>query len=435
MSKIKQVIGREIIDSRGNPTVEADVILESGVLGRAAVPSGASTGEREALELRDGDKKRFLGKGVLKAVENINKILGPALVGMEITEQQKIDEKMLGLDGTDFKSKLGANSILGVSLAAARAGANEKNIPLYEYIRQIYGIKSNDYILPVPLMNIINGGEHADNNVDLQEFMIAPVGATSFHEALRMGAEVFHNLKKVLNSKGYATGVGDEGGFAPNLGSNEEALSVIGEAVKAAGLTLGKDILLALDCAASELYDDGKYTLEGEKADKVKTSEQMISFYENLLGKYPVISMEDGLSEKDWDGWKKLTDRLGSKMQLVGDDIFVTNTKIFSEGIKKGIGNSILIKVNQIGSLSETVAAVQMAYQAGYTAIMSHRSGETEDTFIADLAVALNTGQIKTGSASRTDRICKYNQLLRIEEQLGSKAKYLGAKAFSSIKK
>jgi enolase len=430
MAKIQKVHGREIIDSRGNPTVEVDVILDNGVLGRAAVPSGASTGEREALELRDGDKKRYLGKGVLKAVENINTIIAPALVGFEITEQKKIDEKMLALDGTDFKSKLGANAILGVSLAAARAGAADKKLPLYEYIRTIYGITSSDYVLPVPLMNIINGGAHADNNVDLQEFMIAPVGASSFREALRMGAEVFHNLKKVLNKKGYATGVGDEGGFAPNLKSNEEALQVIAEAIAAAGYQLGKDVLLALDCAASELYEDGKYTLEGETADQVKSSDQMIDFYENLLKKYPIISMEDGLSEKDWDGWKKLTDRLGKKMQLVGDDIFVTNTKIFSEGIKKGIGNSILIKVNQIGSLSETVAAVQMAYNAGYTAIMSHRSGETEDTFIADLAVALNTGQIKTGSASRTDRIAKYNQLLRIEEQVGAKAKFPGRSAF-----
>ncbi len=434
MSKVKKIIGREILDSRGNPTVEVDVILENGVLGRAAVPSGASTGEREALELRDGDKKRYLGKGVLKAVDNVNKLIAPAIIGMEATDQQKIDEKMLALDGTDFKSKLGANAILGVSLAMARAGANDKGLPLYEYIRTVYGIKSQDYIIPVPMMNIINGGAHADNNVDLQEFMIAPAGAPSFREGLRMGAEVFHNLKNVLKKKGYVTSVGDEGGFAPNLGSNEEALEVITDAIKAAGYQTGKDILLALDVAASELYENGKYTLEGEKSDNVKTSAQMADFYEALSKKYPIISIEDGLSEKDWDGWKMLTDRLKSKMQLVGDDIFVTNTKIFSEGIKKGIANSILIKVNQIGSLSETVAAVQMAYKAGYTAAMSHRSGETEDSFIADLAVALNTGQIKTGSASRTDRVCKYNQLLRIEEQLGAKAKYLGAKAFSSIK-
>lgn len=435
MARIKKVTGREIVDSRGNPTVEADVILDNGTLGRAAVPSGASTGEREALELRDGDKKRFLGKGVLTAVKNINTIIGPAIAGMEIEGQQAIDDKMLALDGTDFKSKLGANAILGVSLACARAGANDRKMPLYEYLRGIYGLKYNDYVLPVPLMNILNGGAHADNNVDLQEFMIAPVGAPSFREALRMGAEVFHNLKKVLKAKGDITAVGDEGGFAPNLKSNEEALAVIGEAIKAAGYTLGKDILLALDSAASELYEDGKYTLEGETKDKVKDFDHMISFYEDLAKKYPIISIEDGLSEKDWDGWKKLTDRLGGKMQLVGDDIFVTNTKIFSEGIKKGIANSILIKVNQIGSLSETVAAVQMAYKAGYTAVMSHRSGETEDTFIADLSVALNTGQIKTGSASRTDRVAKYNQLLRIEEELGNKASYPGMKTFTSIKK
>lgn len=435
MSKVKAIIGREILDSRGNPTVEVDVILDNGILGRAAVPSGASTGEREALELRDGDKKRYLGKGVLKAVDNVNKMIAPAIIGMEVTDQQKIDEKMLALDGTDFKSKLGANAILGVSLAMARAGAAERKLPLYEYIREVYGLKSNEYIMPVPLMNIVNGGEHADNNVDLQEFMIAPVGAPTFKEALRMGAEVFHNLKSVLKKKNYTTSVGDEGGFAPNLGSNEEALEVIAEAVKAAGLELGKDILFALDPAASELFENGKYTLEGEKADKVKTPVQMVDFYDNLSKKYPIISIEDGLSEQDWAGWKILTDRLKGKMQLVGDDIFVTNTKIFSEGIQKGIANSILIKVNQIGSLSETVAAVQMAYKAGYTAVMSHRSGETEDSFIADLAVALNTGQIKTGSASRTDRICKYNQLLRIEEELGAKAKYPGAKTFTSIKK
>jgi enolase len=434
MAKIAKITGREIIDSRGNPTVEVDVTLDNGVLGRAAVPSGASTGEREALELRDGDKKRFGGKGVLKAVANINEKIAPKLIGMEITSQKEIDGIMLKLDGTDFKSNLGANAILGVSLAAAKAGAADKNIPLYEYIRQIYNIKSDKYILPVPLMNIVNGGEHADNNVDLQEFMIAPVSAKNFHEAIRMGAEVFHTLKKVLNAKKLATGVGDEGGFAPDLQSNIEALEVIAEAVKEAGYELGKDILLALDCAASELYENGKYTFEGEHENKVKTSAELIKFYEAWQQKYPIISIEDGLSEKDWDGWKVLTADLKSKMQLVGDDIFVTNTKIFKEGIEKGIGNSILIKVNQIGSLTETVAAVQMAYDAGYTAIMSHRSGETEDTFIADLAVALNTGQIKTGSASRTDRVCKYNQLLRIEEQLGDKASYLGKAAFSSIK-
>jgi enolase len=430
MSKIKSVVGREIVDSRGNPTVEVDVILDNGILGRAAVPSGASTGEREALELRDGDKNRFLGKGVLKAVSNVNKTIAPSIIGMEITDQKAIDEKMIALDGTAFKSNLGANAILGVSLACARAGSLIKSMPLYEYIRECFGIKYTDYILPVPLMNIINGGAHADNNVDIQEFMIAPVGAASFRDAFRMGAEVFHSLKKVLNKKGYATGVGDEGGFAPNLKSNAEALEVIAQAIEGARYQVGKDVLFALDVAASELYENGIYTLEGEKTDNQKTSEQMIAFYEDLLKTYPIISIEDGLSEKDWDGWKKLTDKLGRKTQLVGDDIFVTNTKIFSEGIAKGIGNSILIKVNQIGSLTETVAAIQMAYKAGYTAISSHRSGETEDSFIADLAVALNTGQIKTGSASRTDRICKYNQLLRIEEQLGLKAKYLGRKSF-----
>ena len=430
MAKIKKIVGREILDSRGNPTVEADVILENGVMGRAAVPSGASTGEREALELRDGDKSRYLGKGTLKAVANMNDILGPALVGMEISEQKKIDEKMLALDGTEFKSKLGANAILGISLACARAAARDAGLPLYQYIRKAFGINYNDYILPVPLMNIINGGAHADNNVDLQEFMIVPVGKPSFREALRMGAEVFHSLKNVLKKKGDITSVGDEGGFAPNLKSNEEALEVIAQAVGSAGYSLGKDVLLALDVAASELYDDGKYNLEGETTDKVKTPAQMVDFLKNLAAKYPIVSIEDGLSEKDWDGWKLLTDQLGGKLQLVGDDIFVTNTKIFSQGIAKGIGNSILIKVNQIGSLSETVAAVLMAYNAGYTAVISHRSGETADTFIADLAVALNAGQIKTGSASRTDRIAKYNQLLRIEEQLGAKAIFPGRSAF-----
>ncbi|MDR0800057.1 MAG: phosphopyruvate hydratase [Endomicrobium sp.] len=434
MAKIVKITGREIIDSRGNPTVEVDVKLEDGTSGRAAVPSGASTGSREALELRDGDKKRFGGKGVLKAVSNINNIIAPKLIGFEITKQQDIDDIMIKLDGTDFKSNLGANAILGVSLACAKAGSNSNKLPVYEYVREIYNIKSDKYILPVPLMNIINGGEHADNNVDLQEFMIAPVSAPNFREALRMGCEVFHSLKKVLNEKGYATGVGDEGGFAPNLKSNAQALEVICEAVKAAGYEVGKDIVFALDVAASELYENNKYTLEGEVKDKVKTSKDMISFYEDLLEKYPVISIEDGLSESDWDGWKILTEELKSKLQLVGDDLFVTNTKIFKEGIDKGIANSILIKVNQIGSLSETVAAVQMAYKAGYTAIMSHRSGETEDSIIADLAVALSTGQIKTGSASRTDRMCKYNQLIRIEEELGSKAAYLGKSAFSSIK-
>jgi enolase len=434
MSKIAKIVGREIIDSRGNPTVEVDVMLEDGYFARAAVPSGASTGSREALELRDGDKERFDGKGVLKAVANVNNIIAPKLLGLEITNQQEIDNIMIKLDGTDFKNTLGANAILGVSLACAKAGANSKKMPIYKYIREIYNIQTDKYILPVPLMNIINGGEHADNNVDLQEFMIAPVSAPNFREALRMGCEVFHSLKKVLNKKGYATGVGDEGGFAPNLKSNSEALEVICEAVKEAGYEVGKDIVFALDVAASELYENDKYTLDGEIEGKEKSSKDMISFYSALLEKYPIISIEDGLSESDWSGWKLLTDALKSRIQLVGDDLFVTNTKIFKDGIEKGIGNSILIKVNQIGSLSETIAAVQMAYKAGYTAIMSHRSGETEDSVIADLAVALNTGQIKTGSASRTDRMCKYNQLLRIEEELGSKASYLGKSAFSSIK-
>lgn len=434
MAKIVKIVGREIVDSRGNPTVEVDVKLDDGSFGRAAVPSGASTGSREALELRDGNKNRFEGKGVLKAVANINNTIAPKLLGFEITKQQEIDDTMIKLDGTDFKSNLGANAILGVSLACAKAGANSSELPVYEYVRKIYNIKSDKYILPVPLMNIINGGEHADNNVDIQEFMIAPVSAPNFHEALRMGCEVFHSLKKVLNKKGYATGVGDEGGFAPNLTSNAQALEVICEAVKVAGYDVGKDIVFALDVAASELYDDNKYILEGEVKDKVKVSKDMIAFYKELLTTYPIISIEDGLSESDWDGWKILTDELKSKLQLVGDDLFVTNTKIFKDGVDKNLANSILIKVNQIGSLSETVAAVQMAYKAGYTAIMSHRSGETEDSIIADLAVALNTGQIKTGSASRTDRMCKYNQLLRIEEELGPKASYLGKSTFSSIK-
>jgi enolase len=434
MANIVKIAGREIIDSRGNPTVEVDVKLDDGALGRASVPSGASTGSREALELRDCDKKRFGGKGVLKAVSNVNDIIAPRLTGLEITNQRDIDDIMIKLDGTDFKSSLGANAILGVSLACAKAGSNSNKLPVYEYVRKIYNIKSDKYVLPVPLMNIINGGEHADNNIDLQEFMIAPVGAPNFREALRMGCEVFHSLKKVLSEKGYATGVGDEGGFAPNLKSNAQALEVICEAVKAAGYEAGKDIVFALDVAASELYENNKYTLEGEVKEKVKTSKDMIAFYEDLLKKYPIISIEDGLSESDWDGWKILTEKLKSRLQLVGDDLFVTNTKIFEEGINKGIANSILIKVNQIGSLSETVAAVQMAYKAGYTSVMSHRSGETEDSIIADLAVALNTGQIKTGSASRTDRMCKYNQLLRIEEELVSKSVYLGRSAFSSIK-
>ncbi|OGS20020.1 MAG: phosphopyruvate hydratase [Elusimicrobia bacterium RIFOXYA2_FULL_39_19] len=428
MAKIKKVHAREILDSRGNPTVEVDVILDNGVLGRAAVPSGASTGTREALELRDGDKTRYLGKGVTKAVNNVNTSIAKKIEGMDSSKQIEIDRAMIALDGTENKASLGANAVLGASMALCRAESLSLKMPLYEYIRKCYGISSSDYILPVPLMNILNGGEHADNNVDLQEFMIVPSSAKSFKESLRMGAEVFHNLKSVLKKKNYNTSVGDEGGFAPNLGSNEEALSVIAEAIGKAGYKLGTDIYLALDCAASELYENNIYTLEGEPKDKTKTSEQMIDFYADLLNKYPIVSIEDGLSEADWDGWKKLTDKLGKRTQLVGDDLFVTNTKIFAEGIKKGVGNSILVKVNQIGSLTETVEAVQLAFKSGYTAIISHRSGETEDAFIADLAVALNTGQIKTGSASRTDRACKYNQLMRIEEELGSKAKFVGFK-------
>ncbi|MDR3330898.1 MAG: phosphopyruvate hydratase [Endomicrobium sp.] len=434
MAKITNIIGREIIDSRGNPTVEVDVNLDDDFYGRAAVPSGASTGSMEALELRDNDKNRFEGKGVLKALSNINNIIAPKLIGFEVTKQQQIDDIMIKLDGTDFKSNLGANAILGVSLACAKAGANSRKLSVYEYVREIYNIKSNQYILPVPLMNIINGGEHADNNVDLQEFMIVPVSTPNFRESLRMGCEVFHSLKKVLNKNGYVTSVGDEGGFAPNLKSNAQALEIICEAVEVIGYKVGKDIVFALDVAASEIYENNEYILKGEARNTVKTSKDMIAFYEDLLKKYPIISIEDGLSESDLDGWKILTDKLKSKLQLVGDDLFVTNTKIFREGIDKGIANSILIKVNQIGSLSETVSAIQMAYKAGYTAIISHRSGETEDSIIADLAVALNTGQIKTGSASRSDRMCKYNQLLRIEDELGSKGKYLGKCAFSSIK-
>ncbi|MFQ3674955.1 MAG: phosphopyruvate hydratase [Endomicrobiia bacterium] len=427
--KIKNIIGREILDSRGNPTVEVDVILSDGTIGRAAVPSGASTGENEALELRDGDKKRFLGKGVTRAVKNVNTIIAKKLKGMDVTNQQLIDETMIKLDGTEFKSNLGANAILGVSLASCRAGATVYQMPLYNYIRKTYSIKEKTYVLPVPMMNILNGGAHADNNVDLQEFMIIPAGAKSFSEALRFGAEVFHNLKQVLKSKNYNTAVGDEGGFAPNLSSNSEAVDVILEAIDKAGYKAGKEIFVALDAAASEFYDQ-KYILDGEPSDKEKDSSEMINFYKSWVEKYPIISIEDGMSEKDWSGWKLLTQQLGKKIQLVGDDIFVTNPKIFKKGIEEGIGNAILIKLNQIGSLTETVEAVNLAYKNGYNAIISHRSGETEDSFIADLSVALNTGQIKTGSASRTDRVCKYNQLLRIEEQLGKKAEYLGKKVF-----
>jgi len=429
MSQITDIYAREILDSRGNPTLEVEVFTESGVMGRAAVPSGASTGEREALELRDGDKSRYLGKGVRKAVDNVNEIIAEEVVGMEITDQIGIDRKMLEIDGTEYKSKLGANAILGVSLAVAKAAAEEVGLPLYQYIG---GCNAKE--LPLPMMNIINGGAHADNNVDIQEFMIMPVGAESFAEALRMGAEIFHALKGVLKSKGYNTAVGDEGGFAPNLKSNEEALEVIMEAIVKAGYKPGDDVLLALDVASSELFKDGIYTLENEKESK-KSPVQMVDFYENLVNKYPIISIEDGMAENDWDGWKLLTDRLGKRIQIVGDDLFVTNPKILKEGIQKGIANSILVKLNQIGTLTETLDAIEMAKRAGYTCVISHRSGETEDTTLADLAVAVNAGQIKTGSLCRTDRVAKYNQLLRIEDELDTTALFRGKDVFYNIKK
>jgi len=428
MSQITDIYAREILDSRGNPTLEVEVFTESGVMGRAAVPSGASTGEREALELRDGDKSRYLGKGVLKAVDNVNEIIAEEIAGMEVTDQVGIDQRMLDLDGTEYKSKLGANAILGVSLAVAKAAAEEAGLPLYQYIG---GCNAKE--LPVPMMNIINGGAHADNNVDIQEFMIMPVGAGSFAEALRMGAEIFHALKGVLKGKGYNTAVGDEGGFAPNLKSNEEALEVIMEAIVKAGFKPGEEVLLALDVASSELFKDGIYTLENEKESK-KTPAQMVDFYENLVNKYPIISIEDGMAENDWDGWKLLTDRLGKRIQIVGDDLFVTNPKILKEGIQKGIANSILIKLNQIGTLTETLDAIEMAKRAGYTCVISHRSGETEDTTLADLSVAVNAGQIKTGSLCRTDRVAKYNQLLRIEDELDSTAIFRGKDVFYNIK-
>lgn len=425
--RITQVKGREILDSRGFPTVEVDIYLEDGTLGRAAVPSGASTGEYEAVELRDGDKKRYGGKGVLKAVTNVNSKIAPKVKGMDATDQRALDAFMNELDGTPNKAKLGANAILGVSLANAKAAAASAKLPLYRYIGG-----SNANLLPVPMMNIINGGMHADNNVDLQEFMIMPVGGKTFRHALQIGAEVFHNLKKVLQDKKLNTAVGDEGGFAPNLKSNEEALQVIMEAIKKAGYIPGKDILIALDAASSSLFKGGKYVLEAE-TQKEKNSQQMVEFYAALCDKYPIISIEDGLDENDWDGFKLMTERLGKKVQIVGDDLFVTNTQKLKTGIEKGIANSILIKVNQIGTLTETLEAIEMAKKAGYTAIVSHRSGETEDTTIADIAVATNAGQIKTGSASRTDRIAKYNQLLRIEEELGDDAQYLGKEVFYNL--
>lgn len=424
---IEDITARQILDSRGNPTVEVDVTLSCGVMGRAAVPSGASTGIFEALELRDGDKSMYLGKGVLQAVENVNSKIAPELIGEDASDQQEIDRIMLQLDGTDNKANLGANAILGVSLAVAKAASLAYEMPLYRYLG---GITANT--LPVPMMNIINGGAHADNNIDFQEFMIAPVGAANFQEAIRMGAEVFHNLKAVLHDKGLATSVGDEGGFAPNLGSNEEGIEVILEAIKKAGYNTDQ-IKICLDVASSEFYKDGSYVLEGEGG-KVLSREGMVDFLADWANRYPIISIEDGMAEEDWEGWKLLTEKIGGKCQLVGDDLFVTNTKRLATGIEKDIANSILIKVNQIGTLTETLEAISMAHEAGYTAISSHRSGETEDTFIADLAVATNCGQIKTGSASRSDRIAKYNQLIRIEQELGSAAKYLGLKAFNGQK-
>jgi len=428
MSEITDIYAREILDSRGNPTVEVEVYLESGEMGSAAVPSGASTGEREALEMRDGDKSRYLGKGVLKAVDNINSVIAENLVGWEVTDQAGIDFKLIELDGTDTKSNLGANALLGVSLACAKAAAEESGLPLFQYIGG-----ANARELPVPMMNILNGGSHADNNVDIQEFMIMPVGAENFSEALRMGAEIFHTLKKVLKTKGYNTSVGDEGGFAPNLNSNEEAFQVIMEAIEKSGYKPGEDVLLAMDAASSEFYKNGKYVLAAETQPE-KTAEELVAFYEDLVNRYPIISIEDGMAENDWDGWKLITDRLGKRIQIVGDDLFVTNTKILKEGIEKGIANSILIKVNQIGTLTETLEAIEMAKRAGYTAVISHRSGETEDTTIADLAVAANAGQIKTGSLCRTDRICKYNQLLRIEDMLGETAVFNGKDIFYNLK-
>lgn len=426
MTTISDVYAREVLDSRGNPTVEVEVHLESGAMGRAIVPSGASTGEHEAVELRDGGN-RYMGKGVLKAVEHVNEDISPELIGYDALDQIGVDQLLIDLDGTPNKSKLGANAILGVSMAVAHAAAEALDLPLYVYLGGF-----NAKTLPTPMMNIINGGEHADNSVDIQEFMIMPVGAAKFSDALRMGAEIFHNLKAVLKAKGYSTAVGDEGGFAPNLASNEEALQIIIEAIEKAGYKPGEEVLLAMDVAASEMYEDGKYNMKGEGV--VKTAEEMIEYYGQLVAKYPIVSIEDGLDENDWDGWKKLTEALGDKVQLVGDDLFVTNTSKLAEGIEKGIANSILIKVNQIGTLTETFDAIEMAKRAGYTAVISHRSGETEDSTIADIAVATNAGQIKTGAPSRTDRVAKYNQLLRIEDGLDYVSQYAGKKAFYNLK-
>ena len=430
MSVIESVYAREVLDSRGNPTVEVEVALESGAEGRAIVPSGASTGAFEAVELRDGDKSRYLGKGTQNAVNNVNTIIAPELEGLDAFDQPGIDGLLLELDGTPNKGKLGANAILGVSMAVARAAANELGLPLFQYIGGV-----NAKQLPVPMMNILNGGEHADNNVDVQEFMILPVGAPCFKEGLRMGAEVFHALKKVLGEKGLACGVGDEGGFAPNLGSNREALELIVEAIKAAGYEPGKDVMLGLDVAATEMYDKETKLYDLKHEGKKLTAEQMVDLYEEWVNNFPIVTIEDGLDEEDWDGWKVLTDRLGKKVQLVGDDLFVTNTERLERGIEAGVANSILIKVNQIGTITETLDAIEMAKRAGYTAVISHRSGETEDTTIADLAVAVNAGQIKTGAPSRTDRVAKYNQLLRIEEMVGEQARYCGMKSFYNLKK
>ena len=427
MSAIVDIVGREVLDSRGNPTVECDVLLESGTMGRAAVPSGASTGSREAIELRDGDKSRYLGKGVLKAVEHINTEISEAVLGLDASEQAFLDKTLIDLDGTDNKSRLGANAMLAVSMAVARAAAEESGLPLYRYFG---GMNGNQ--LPVPMMNVINGGAHANNNLDLQEFMIIPVGAPTFREAVRYGAEVFHALKKIIHDKGMSIAVGDEGGFAPNVASHEAAIQMILDAIAAAGYTAGEQIAIGLDCASSEFYKDGKYHLSGEGL--VLDAGQWTDMLATWVDKYPILSIEDGMAEGDWDGWKVLTDRLGKKVQIVGDDLFVTNTKIFKEGIDKGIANSILIKINQIGTLTETFEAIEMAKRAGYTAVISHRSGETEDSTIADIAVGLNAGQIKTGSMSRSDRMAKYNQLLRIEEDLGDVAVYPGRSAFYNLR-
>ena len=427
MSSVVDVVAREILDSRGNPTVECDVLLESGVMGRAAVPSGASTGSREAIELRDGDASRYFGKGVTRAVEHVNSEIAEAIIGLDAQEQAFIDQTLIQLDGTENKSRLGANALLAVSMAVAKAAAEESGLPLYRYFGG-----SGPMQMPVPMMNIINGGQHANNSLDFQEFMILPVGQGSFREALRCGAEVFHSLKKLLDQKGFSTAVGDEGGFAPSLGSHAEALQLIVQAIETAGYFPGEDVLIGLDCAASEFYKDGKYVLAGENLEL--TSAQFIDYLANLVDQFPIVSIEDGMAEGDWEGWKQLTDRLGDGVQIVGDDVFVTNTRILKEGIQEGVANSILIKINQIGTLSETFAAIEMAKRAGYTAVISHRSGETEDSTIADIAVGMNALQIKTGSLSRSDRVAKYNQLLRIEEDLGDTAAYPGREAFYSLR-